>query len=420
MVQRYWPLGKGRIVTSPFGPRDGGFHYGVDFGRDGGSANMPVYAIADGVVQYAGAADGYGGPDPAGWLVIPGDGETWEYGHIRRLPNIRVGTKVKAGQQIAVINPDGATNGGVSPHLHVSMMPGTYDPSNKKNPLPRLRNAVEPGEVKESALPSPGVTPPPYNEYPLWSPNCEPRNGTRVDMILLHTEEGGPTKDGADRLARWLGDPARQVSYHYSVSEDPVDHGVTVVDVVDTDWAAWSALSANKRSISIVFAGSKASWTREEWLRWASRAIDVVAYLCSLDVEKYNIPKKVIKPPYGMAGGVSDHRWVTTFMRDGTHTDVGGPMRPPWTGFPWDVFEERFNYYCGISTPKPVEAKPADQKPTDLKPAKQLPQPAPVGPADDQLTLRWNCLGGQTLVEALAEVRDKVLGTNDRGKTGVK
>jgi len=47
------------------------------------------------------------------------------------------------------------------------------------------------------------------------------------------------------------------------------------------------------------------------------------------------------------------------------------------------------------------------------------PKPVVVGPADDQLTMRWNCLGGQTLVEAVAEIRDKVLGTNDRHKTGV-
>lgn len=406
-MQRYWPLGQGRVVTSPYGQRDGGFHYGVDFGRNGGSASMPVYAIADGVVQYAGAADGYGGPDPAGWLVIKGEKETWEYGHIRRLPEVKVGSQVRAGQQIAIINPDSRTNGGTAPHLHVSMMPGSYDPNNKKDPMPRLRGALEPAAtlVKEIKVSTPAITPPPYNEYPLWSPNCQDRNGTKVDMILLHTEEGGPTKDGADRLARWLGNPARQVSYHYSVSEDPDDHGVTVVDVVDTDLASWSALSANNRSINIVFAGSKASWRRDEWLQWASRAIDVVAYLCALDCEKYGIPKKVIKPPYGVGGGISDHRWVTQFMRDGTHTDVGGPMKPPWTGFPWDVFEERFNYYCGIA--KPVE-------PTKPK------APVPVGPADDQLTLRWNCLGGQTVVEALAEIRDKVLGTNDRNKTGVK
>jgi len=54
-------------------------------------------------------------------------------------------------------------------------------------------------------------------------------------------------------------------------------------------------------------------------------------------------------------------------------------------------------------------------------PASEAPvkKPVVVGPADDQLNMRWNCLGGQTLVEAVAEIRDKVLGTNDRHKTGV-
>ncbi|WP_109748887.1 N-acetylmuramoyl-L-alanine amidase [Mycolicibacterium conceptionense] len=47
------------------------------------------------------------------------------------------------------------------------------------------------------------------------------------------------------------------------------------------------------------------------------------------------------------------------------------------------------------------------------------PKPVVVGPADDQLTYRWNCLGGQTVVETLAELRDHITGSEDRGKTGV-
>lgn len=47
------------------------------------------------------------------------------------------------------------------------------------------------------------------------------------------------------------------------------------------------------------------------------------------------------------------------------------------------------------------------------------PKPVVVGPADDQLNMRFNCLGGQTLVEAVAEIRDAVKGTNDRTKKGV-
>jgi hypothetical protein len=32
--------------------------------------------------------------------------------------------------------------------------------------------------------------------------------------------------------------------------------------------------------------------------------------------------------------------------------------------------------------------------------------------------MRWNMLGGQTLVEAVAQIRDKALGTSDRMKPG--
>lgn len=398
MAARYWPLGKGRIVTSPFGPRGGGFHAGVDFGFPGGSGGKPVYAIQSGTVKYVGTAQGYGGPDPAGWVVIESTkaqgGGCLEYGHIVRLPDVVVGSKVKAGQQIAVINSDSRTNGGTSPHLHLSDMPGAYGPNEKQNPMPRLEGALEP----EAASKEPDVERPDFNEYPIWSPNAESRNGTRIDLILLHTEEGGPVKDGADRLARWLGRRENSVSYHYTISQDPFDNGVTVVDVVDTDQASWSALSANRRSINMVFAGSRAAWSREEWMK-NSRAIDVAAYLAVQDCKKYGINPKVIAPPYNsMPPGISDHKFVTEKLRDGTHSDVGN-------NFPWSYFEQCVAKYAGTQQ---VPATPPTPKP---------PVVAPVG---DPLTARWNCLGGQTVVEALAEVRDKVIGTNDRGKTGVK
>lgn len=144
---RYWPLGAGRVVTSPFGPRSGGFHAGADFGRDGGSAGMPVYACQGGTVIKAGAASGYGGPDPAGWLVVDhsdadGAGCT-EYGHIIR--EVALGQRVEAGQRIGRINPDQGTNGGVAPHLHLSLMPREYNPGAKIDPLPWLAGAREPG-----------------------------------------------------------------------------------------------------------------------------------------------------------------------------------------------------------------------------------------------------------------------------------
>jgi hypothetical protein len=118
-----YPLAAGHIITSPYGPRSGGFHYGTDFGWPGGSAGLPVYAVQAGTVIYAGAASGYGGPDPAGWLVIDSSDEQGggcvEYGHIIR--EVAVGAVVSAGQRIARINPNSNTNGGVAPHLHLAV-----------------------------------------------------------------------------------------------------------------------------------------------------------------------------------------------------------------------------------------------------------------------------------------------------------
>lgn len=334
-----WPLGAGRDITSKFGPRTGGFHAGVDFGRVGGSAGMPVYAVESGTVQYCGAAQGYGGPDPAGWIVIDSASGAWEYGHIVREPWIAPGAKVVGGQRIAVINPNRETNAFTAPHLHLSYMPGGYDPNRKVDPLPYLSNAREPGTMT-----APKPDRPDFNEYPMWSPNNQKRNGTKVDLFLLHTQEGNANADG---LARWLGNRANQVSYHYTVSQDYKDQGVTVVDVVDTDLASWSVLSANNRSINLVFAGSRASWSRDQWMK-QSRAIDVAAYLAVQDCRKYGIPLTVIAPPYTAGrAGISDHAYVTKVLRDGTHTDVG-------PGFPWDYFAGRVAHWANPA-PKPPD-----------------------------------------------------------------
>jgi len=114
---------------------------------------------------------------------------------------------------------------------------------------------------------------------------------------------------------------------------------------VDTDYASWSVLSANSRSINLCFAGSKASWTRDQWMK-QSKAIDVAAYLVVQDCKKYGIDIKVIAPPYsGRIPGISDHRYVTQVLKDGSHTDVGDQ-------FPWDYFTERINFYAGVKEPE--------------------------------------------------------------------
>ena len=181
------------------------------------------------------------------------------------------------------------------------------------------------------------------------------RAGTAVDLWLIHTQEGN---GDADSLANFListqGGP-NPVSYHYTVSEDLNDHGVTVVDVVDTDQASWSALNANDRSINLCFAGSRVAWTREQWMQ-QSKAIEAAAYLCVQDCNKYGISKRVITPPYDDdPPGISDHRYVTEHLGIGSHSDVGD-------NFPWDVFAAAVTKYAGQPPPPPA------------------PVPAPPGP----------------------------------------
>ena len=141
------PVAKGFYVTSGFGQRGSHFHWGTDYGRDGGSGGHPVFAVKDGTVTRAGRADGFGF-----WVTVDhpasnGGGET-VYGHV--IPEVVVGQKVAAGQRIARIHPtNGPDNGWVAPHLHFEwhryswVGPGP----NRLNPQDMLRNASWPGEA---------------------------------------------------------------------------------------------------------------------------------------------------------------------------------------------------------------------------------------------------------------------------------
>lgn len=189
-------------------------------------------------------------------------------------------------------------------------------------------------------IPTPGsnqtketLVKPAYREIERWSGNSQPR-GTKLDLFLLHTQEGDGT---AESLAGFLQNPNSGVSYHYTV-----DNAVTVCDVVDTDLASWAVLSANGRSINLCFAGSRASWSRAQWLDRMGRGIEVAAWLAVQDCRKYGIPTAVIAPPYRRGAGISDHRYVTRVLGDGTHTDVGD-------GFPWDVFTAHINRFTNTT-----------------------------------------------------------------------
>jgi murein DD-endopeptidase MepM/ murein hydrolase activator NlpD len=98
---------KGGAISSPFGPRWGRMHEGIDIDIN----YAPVYAAGDGKVVYTGnKGDGYG------VMVVIDHGEGFEtiYGHLSR-SSVNIGDEVYKGQRIATSGNTGRSTGA---HLH--------------------------------------------------------------------------------------------------------------------------------------------------------------------------------------------------------------------------------------------------------------------------------------------------------------
>lgn len=100
-----WPA-RARI-SSPFGPRWGGMHNGIDIAVVTGT---PIRAAADGRVIYSGANGGYG----IMVMIDHGSGVETRYAHHSRNV-VSVGQTVKRGDIIAY---SGNTGNSTGPHLH--------------------------------------------------------------------------------------------------------------------------------------------------------------------------------------------------------------------------------------------------------------------------------------------------------------
>lgn len=123
-----FPLPEGAWVrSSPFGWRtdpvtgERAFHAGTDFAAPDGT---PIYAIADGVVAFAGEFGGYGNlivieHTVAGQRVASSYGHMWDTGVY-----VSAGETVIAGQHIGDVGSAGKSTG---PHLHLEIHPGGQD-----------------------------------------------------------------------------------------------------------------------------------------------------------------------------------------------------------------------------------------------------------------------------------------------------
>jgi hypothetical protein len=187
----------------------------------------------------------------------------------------------------------------------------------------------------------------------MWGDGSSSRSRPPINF-LLHTEEGNST---AEQLAHYC-DGSNNVSYHYTLRDR------IVCDVVDTDRYSWSVLNANVFTINLCYAGSRAAFTREQWLQ-READIDISAYLAVQDCTKYGFPTDVIAPPYHEAPGISDHKYVTEQLHIGTHTDVGN-------NYPWDVFTAHVNRYAGRPTTIPAPPAPTGDWLTMQRPSRSI------------------------------------------------
>jgi len=134
-----WPIQGSFKITSRYGPREAGFHRGIDLAAPAGTS---VVAAMDGVVTFAGAEDsGIGKRLGLGNLIYisHSGGLITVYGHNRR-NLVSIGDRVRQGQKVAEVGNTGYTRGITGNHLHFEVRDGyTAEAYNPEKFLPPLK-----------------------------------------------------------------------------------------------------------------------------------------------------------------------------------------------------------------------------------------------------------------------------------------
>lgn len=118
-------------VTSPYGPRGGVIHQGIDLAKV--SLYSPVYSIEDGVVD---VCDITGNTTAGKWLRIKHEGFLTRYLHLNSV-TVKPGQVVRAGQMIGTMGYTGSVipAGPKGAHLHFEVIIG----GQRADPEPYLR-----------------------------------------------------------------------------------------------------------------------------------------------------------------------------------------------------------------------------------------------------------------------------------------
>jgi murein DD-endopeptidase MepM/ murein hydrolase activator NlpD len=155
-MTRVTPMKPGTYqISSKFGLRSGGMHWGTDFAAVDGTK---IYAAQAGTVEHIGSAQGFGQ-----WIVIDhpveaGGGAT-VYGHMwdAHATGLRQGDQVVAGQHIAFVGNNGDSSGA---HLHFEVHPAVWQPRTQLDPETWLTEAFTPAEPPTSDQEPPTPTRP--------------------------------------------------------------------------------------------------------------------------------------------------------------------------------------------------------------------------------------------------------------------
>ncbi|GAA4200255.1 M23 family metallopeptidase [Actinocatenispora rupis] len=136
-------------ISSPFGPRGGFMHYGVDLAPPKGT---PIVAAAGGLVITAKCDPDTGNCDTDGSMNTPGcgwyveikhaDGVNTRYCHMIERPMVHVGQTVKVGQQLGKVGQSGNADG---PHLHFEVhLHNDLSGNGAIDPVPFMRDKGAP------------------------------------------------------------------------------------------------------------------------------------------------------------------------------------------------------------------------------------------------------------------------------------
>ena len=123
-----WPVPGYNKISSPYGPRDSGYHYGIDITGNtrGEILGAEIIATKSGIIRTnAYNKSGYGW-----WVAIEHDNGTYSrYGHMNKQSKLPGGTKVNQGDVIGYVGSTGRSTG---PHLHFEIRPNNK-PDNPLN-----------------------------------------------------------------------------------------------------------------------------------------------------------------------------------------------------------------------------------------------------------------------------------------------